>query len=87
MSSAAQPAATMITVPSPKGRWKRRPSARARSRASTPSAVRITPASTSENGPKVLTISSTEATAATFCSKPSRRQSCTTVATPGRVRT
>ena len=42
--------APAITVPSPKGRWKRLPSARANSSASTPPASSSSPASTNENG-------------------------------------
>ena len=63
-----------MTVPSPKGRWKRRCWARARSSARTPTHVSTMAASTSEKGPKVLAISSTQATAATLCSRPSLRQ-------------
>ena len=63
-----------ITVPSPKGRWKLRPSARAKSSANTPSATRTSASSTNEKGPNVLTISSSAATAATRCSRLRRRK-------------
>src|SRR2546421_1050957 len=71
---AAQAPAAITTVPSPKGRWKRRPSPRAPTSASTPSATSTSAASTNENGPKVLTIRSSAPTTATFCSKLTRRQ-------------
>src|SRR5829696_8543165 len=65
--------AAAIAVPSPKGRWKRLPSARANSSPSTPLASSSSPASTNENGPKVLTIRRTAADPARRCSKLSSR--------------
>src|SRR4051794_9776132 len=73
ISTPAQMPAAAMTVPSPNGRWNGTPSARRFSRNSTPSAIRISATSTQLNGPKVDTISSSEPTAATRCSEPSRR--------------
>src|SRR5690242_6474088 len=74
MSSAAHAPAAAITAPSPKGTWNSRPSARLRRSTSTPIPVRTIAASTNENGPNVLTTSSTAPTPAARCSKLSLRQ-------------
>src|SRR4051794_40105741 len=68
--------APAITVPSPNGRWKRAPSARAKRSASTPSARVSWPASTKENEPNVLTIRRSAPAAARRCSKFRIRAAC-----------
>src|SRR4051812_27063422 len=67
-----------MMVPSPKGMWNSRPSARLRSSTRTETPVTTIAASTNENGPKVLTTSSSAPIPATRCSKFSRRQVSTT---------
>src|SRR5437868_6662098 len=76
MSTPHQSPAAAIAVPSPKGRWKTEPSVRFFSSSRTPNAARISAASMNVNAPNVETISSSEPTAATRCSEPSRRQAC-----------
>src|SRR5207248_859143 len=66
--------ATAIIVPSPKGMWNSRPSARFRRSSSTAAATTMIATSTNENGPIVLTIRSTEPMPAARCSRLSRRQ-------------
>src|SRR5919202_3560996 len=73
ISTADHAPAAAITVPSPNGTWNSRPCARRRSRNSTETPVSTIAASTKENGPNVLTIRSSAPTAATRCSKFSRR--------------
>src|SRR3954471_22747604 len=58
--------------------WNSRPSARLRRSSSTASPVTTIAASTNENGPNVLTTSSSAPIPATRCSKFSRRQVSTT---------
>src|SRR3954447_3076595 len=70
--------AAAITVPSPKGMWNSRPSARFRSRKSTEKPISTSATSTNENGPNVLTTSRSEPIPDTRCSKFSRRQVSTT---------
>src|SRR4051812_26978631 len=67
-----------MMVPSPKGMWNSRPSARLRSSTRTETPVTTIAASTNENGPKVLTTNSSAPMPATRCSKFSRRQVSTT---------
>ncbi len=51
ISTQVQTPATVITPPSPPGRWKARPSARWKRRTSTPAATSRTAASTNEKAP------------------------------------
>jgi hypothetical protein len=58
--------ATVITPPSPPGRWNARPSARWKSSVSTPAATTSTAASTNENAPQPVIVALADSSRAVF---------------------